>query len=246
MNVRKIGILRKNAVLGKFLRLPFRLIPGKAILQIISGPLRGQRWIKGSHNLSVILGTYERVQSREFMRSTENVGVFWDLGAHVGYYSLLFRAGNPLGEIVAFEPAEKNAKLFCQHMDLNNVTEFAQYTVAVSDQPGMLSFSKGKTSVAGRLKENGDYQVEVIRLSDWLAQNKIKAPQLIKMDIEGEEYKVLEDIKSILKDHKPRIFLSTHGREVHRACINLLKELNYSFKPLDAIDLDSCGEVLVF
>lgn len=246
MNVRKFKMLRRKSLLGKILRLPFKLIPARAVIPIVSGPLQGQRWIKGSHNFSIVLGTYERIQSSEFGKSASQAQVFWDLGAHVGYYSLLFRASNLQGEIIAFEPSELNAELFKRHMQLNKIGDYSLYTKAVSNQIGSLAFYEGKTSVAGKLTEDGERRVDVIRLSEWVANKKIKIPQLIKMDIEGEEYKVLQDIHSILKTHKPKIFLSTHGKDVHQACISFLGELGYSFKPLDAPDLKNCKEVLAF
>ncbi len=246
MNVRKIKFLRRKSLVGKILRLPFKLIPGKAILPIITGVLKGKRWVKGSHNISVILGTYERFQTREFYIQSTKANVFWDLGAHVGYYSLLFSIGNPTGKIYAFEPVKGNCDMFRAHMEMNKVTNFTLYTKAVSNQNGSFSFRTSHTTVAGKLSEQGDMSIDVVKLSEWLSKNLILCPDLIKMDIEGEEYKVLEDLKFVLEKNRPKIFLSTHGPEVHIACITLLKEINYSLKPLDTTDINSCKEILAF
>lgn len=244
MNVRKFRFLRRKSLLGKVLRLPFKIIPNKSVLPILWGPLHGKKWIKGSHNLSILLGTYERNQTRFFQENAVGINVFWDLGAHVGYYSLLFRTSNASGKIVAFEPLPSNGELFNEHMKMNSVSDYNLYQFAVSDKQGGLSFNKGKNSVAGKLSMGGDIKVKVVQLSDWLSRGLIEVPQLIKMDIEGEETKVLRDLKLMLTEFKPKIFLSTHGDEVHRNCVQQLLELGYSLTPLDANDLKKCRELL--
>jgi FkbM family methyltransferase len=215
-------------------------------MRILNGPLKGKRWIKGSHNISVLLGVYERLQSKEFHMRSVTGNIFWDLGAHVGYYSLLFLSANPRGHVYAFEPAPKNAKLFLKHMEINQIKNFDLFPMAASDVPGCLSFYSGKTSVAGRIAEGGDMKVNVVRLSDWVREKKIAIPHLIKMDIEGEEGKVLHDIEMILNEFKPVIFLSTHGQRVHDQCISLLKKCNYSLKPLDNAVLEKCRELMAY
>lgn len=243
MNTRRVKILRRKSWLGKILRLPFDLIPKTAILPIISGLLKGTKWIKGSHNISVLLGTYERKQSIQFLKIASSASVFWDLGAHVGYYSLLYAKANPTGKIYAFEPIEGNVSLYIKHMALNNVLNFKVFESAVSDTYSKLSFNTTATSVAGKLSENGNITVDVVKLSDLTAKGKIEVPQLIKMDIEGEEFKVLTDLRDLLTTYKPGIFLSTHGARVHKNCLNLLAELNYVFVALDSNDLESSKEI---
>lgn len=230
--------------MGKLLRLPFRLIPKDAVLPVVSGALRGKKWIKGSHNISVLLGTYEKHQTFEFYNCAKQKKIFWDLGAHVGYYSLLFHTANPSGHAYGFEPLPLNARLYSRHMDLNRAHNHHLFQVAVSNQAGTFTFNLGRTSVAGKLATDGSEDVEVIRLSEWVKDGKIPLPDLIKMDIEGEEIKVLNDLKEILKTARPDVFLSTHGPAIHSGCVSLLKELNYSLKPLDANSIVSCKEFL--
>jgi FkbM family methyltransferase len=246
VNTRRIKILRRKSWLGKLIRLPFKLIPDTAVLPIVSGPLKGCKWIKGSHNISVLIGTYEKSQSNRFFKEAKKAPIFWDLGSHVGYYSMLFAKSNPSGKIFAMEPLERNILLYHENMRLNAIQNYSLFSVAVSDSFGKLSFNTATTSVAGRLTESGDKQVDVIRLSKWIEENKIEVPHLIKMDIEGEEFKVLVDLKEVLLKHKPVLFLSTHGREVHKNCVDLLNTCGYSLKSLDAEDLESAKELMAF
>ncbi len=131
-------------------------------------------------------------------------------------------------------------------MQLNDVTNFELFTVAVSDKEGSLSFKKTYTSVAGKLDESGESKVEVIRLSRLVSEGKVPLPDLIKMDIEGAEILVLTDLKELLQLHKPTLFLSTHGEKIHRDCLDLLALIGYRLKPLDSNDLDTSKEVLAY
>src|SRR4051812_3298830 len=124
MNIRHIKFLRNKSWFGKMIRLPIRLIPDNTVLTILSGSLKRKKFIKGSHNISIALGTYEKKQSIEFTAHTGKSKVFWDLGAHVGYYSLLYHFHNTGGQIFAFEPSDVNAALFHKHMKLNKIENY--------------------------------------------------------------------------------------------------------------------------
>lgn len=244
INIRKKKWLRRKSFFGKILRLPFRLIPAETVLPVLTGPLRGCRWLKGSHNLSILFGRYERRQSQEFIAKAGSPAVFWDIGAHVGYYTLLFKNVNPSGKVYAFEPSPRNTALYNRHMKLNGVNGVRLFQNAVSDCEGTLMFDADRSSVAGRLSSSGQMLVEVVRISKLVSKMEVEIPHLIKMDIEGEEFKVLTDILKLLKEVRPVLFLSTHGAEIHGKCVSLLSDLKYRLSPLDSSSLENCREIL--
>lgn len=243
-NLRRVKFLTRKSFIGRFLRMPFRMIPEDAVVRILSGPLFGMRWIKGSHNLSVLIGSYERKQTAKFCELARNAGVLWDLGAHVGYYSMLFQKVNPSAKVYAFEPSPRNATLFRRHMELNNLQKAVLIEKAVSDTAGLLSFDSGSSTVAGKLSSHGDQNVEVVRIAELLTYGELEVPQLIKMDIEGEEFKVLHDIWPVVSHQRPKILLSTHGAAVHKSCVNFLRDAGYTITPLDAHGLMTCRELI--
>lgn len=244
MNIRHIKILRNKSLFGKIIRLPLRLIPDNKVLSILSGSLKSYKFIKGSHNFSVILGTYERKQSAKFAEYCSNSSNFWDLGAHVGYYSMLYHSKNPTGKISAFEPSEVNTGLFKKHMGLNNISTYQLFEAAVSDKEGMLSFKRTRTTVAGKLDDHGEIKVKVVKLSTMVERGELIIPDLVKMDIEGAEVNVLRDMKDIFSRKKPVLFVSTHGKKVHQDCVALLQSVGYQLTPLDTNDLASSREIL--
>src|SRR5512139_3781902 len=81
--------ISNHSVVGKALRFPLRLIPDDATLPILQGRLRGKRWISGSCNHGCWLGSYEYHKRVLFERTITPGSVVFDLGAHVGFYTLL-------------------------------------------------------------------------------------------------------------------------------------------------------------
>jgi hypothetical protein len=73
---------------------------------------------------------------------------------------------------------------------------------------------------------------------------QIPPPDLIKIDIEGEEYNALVGASDILVNHSPTILLATHGSEIHHRCCKLLLENRYRLKSLDDLPLERTSEVL--
>ena len=245
LNLRKNNLLRNNSFTGKLLRLPLALIPRKLVVAILSGPLKGRKWIVGSHNHSAWLGIYERNQSLKFLQKCKGKKVFWDLGAHSGYYTLLFKSINRESTVYSFEPIKENYNYFLKHLDLNKLDKVILIKKAVSDQEGTLKFARGN-AVGGKLSENGDMTVPVVRLSRLHSENIIETPDVIKMDVEDAEFRVLSDIKPLMVSEKrPIIFLSTHSKEVHDACLNFIQSLNYIVTPLDANTIELAREFLL-
>ena len=88
--------------LGRLARWPLKAIPKKLIVPILSGPNRGLWWVSGSFIHGCWLGWYEK-PCVEFVASLIRPGmVAFDVGANVGYYTLLLARGvGPKGRVIA-------------------------------------------------------------------------------------------------------------------------------------------------
>ncbi len=81
-------------------------------MHVVQGPLRGKRWIAGSSNHGCWLGSYELAKQRKVIELVRPGMVCWDVGAHVGFYTLLFaELVGPLGRVFAFEPLPRKGGL---------------------------------------------------------------------------------------------------------------------------------------
>lgn len=215
-------------------------------LPIVAGPLRGRWWLPQSRGkiLRILGGTYEPEQTRLFQQHIPAGATVFDIGAHVGYYTVLSSVlTGPRGRVFAFEPNPANHAFLQRHVGLNRLTNVAIENAAVSDRKGTASFAFGTGSGTGRLDSGGTLQVRTLRLDDFCAEHDVR-PGVMKIDVEGAELDVLRGVEGTLRACHPVIFLSTHGREVHEACLAWLRERQYTMQPVSGHDLATASEVL--
>src|ERR1700719_2260133 len=102
---------------GRLIRLPLTVMPQSAIVPVLQGRLRGTRWLAGSSNHGCWLGSYELKKQREIEQAVKPGMVCYDIGAHVGFYTLLFaKLVGPSGRVFAFEPLPKNCAVIKRHL----------------------------------------------------------------------------------------------------------------------------------
>jgi FkbM family methyltransferase len=173
--------------------------------------------------------------------------VVYDLGANVGFYSLLASVlVGPDGRVFSFEPAPRNLGFLRRHLELNRVRNCSVFEVAVSGSNGTARFDFGPHFHMGHLAGDSENSISVrtVTLDNLIASGQIKPPNLIKCDIEGAEFDALTGAADTLSKYAPAIFLATHGPKVHQDCCALLTGLAYQLTPLDAPSLNDASEIL--
>lgn len=178
----------------------------------------------------VLGGTYEAEQTRLFERFVAPGDAVLDLGAHLGYYTLLasLLVGRK-GRVFSFEPNPQNAWYLRRHASLNGCRNVEVEESAVFDRAGDLRFQPGRGSGTGRVQDSGAMRVRAVRLDDFVEARGIR-PAVLKIDVEGSEGAVLQGGREMLRRHRPLIFLSTHEVRIRAACERLLRALDYRFE----------------
>ena len=207
--------------LGRLARWPLKAIPKKLIVPILSGPNRGLWWISGSFIHGCWLGWYEK-PCVEFVASLIRPGmVAFDVGADVGYYTLLLARGvGPKGRVIAFEPNPFNLTYLKEHLRLNKIGNVEIVEAAVSDREGVAFFS-GEGAM-GKLSQTGA-PTKIVQLDNY------PRPDFIKMDIEGEETAALHGSANILAERHAVWFIAVHG-PAYIEIPALLASQNYTVK----------------
>ncbi len=200
------------------------------VVPILQGPLRGRKWIVGSQRHAFWLGSYEPHMQKVIAQVVKPGGVFYDVGANVGFYSLLASALVGPGKVIAFEPLPANVAFLYRHLRLNAIKNVEVFELAICDQVGSSPFEQEGTGAMGRLQAEGSLRVATATLDSLLQEQKIAPPNYIKMDIEGAELKALTGAQGCFRRHKPVLFLATHGSEVHKECCDLLRSWNYELR----------------
>jgi FkbM family methyltransferase len=227
--------LASGSVLGRLARLPLRCIPRTMVLLVLSGPLRGSKWISGAADHGCWIGIYERAKQDVFAAHIGPGSVVFDVGAHVGFYTLLASVlAGSRGTVVAFEPSPANIAHLRAHIRLNNVENAHVIEAAVGEKDGTAWFKHGLTSTTGGIAETGDWKVQVVSLDSLVVDGNLRPPDVIKMDIEGAEAAALRGARQILVTHKPAIFLATHGPAATQDCCAFLTSIGYTVRPIDS------------
>lgn len=220
---------------GRLLRLPLRIVPRGRFIRILTGPARGLRWRVGVGLHGCWLGTYERLKQDRFRQLVRPGQVVHDIGANTGFYSLLAaRLVGSKGEVHSFEPNPSNVQHLREHMRANDFQQVSVHPCAVSDREGTFQF-QCDGSFTGRLSDDGTHRVSTVTLDSFLRNDGVP-PDLLKIDVEGAEFDVLNGGMTMLKQCRPTILLATHGEQVHRECVKLLRSLDYELTALESKD----------
>jgi FkbM family methyltransferase len=212
--------------------------------KVYFGPLKGYKWIYNSGYSAYWMGSYESVLVKAFIEAVKSSTVVYDLGAHIGYYTLIaskyIKKG---GKVYAFEPFPKNFEKLEIHKKLNLLGNVTIINAAVANNDGVISFSNNSNDSANTyvadsfmFKNFEHIQVNAVTLDSFIESSQSSQPDLIKMDVEGAELDVLKGATGILEKYHPKIFLSTHNCQnhgIHKKCIDFLTNLGYSFKYFD-------------
>ena len=234
-----------QSFVGRVFRLPLRLIPKRMVLPILQGKLRGKKWIVGSGEHGYWLGSYEIHKRRAFEQEVKPAQVVYDIGANVGFYSILAaHLAGAKGMVYAVEPLRRNVEFVRRHAEINQMKNIEVFEAAVSDQSGEAFFDLGVSIATGHLSETGSVKVPMIRLDDLVLTGDILPADIIKMDVEGAEHAALVGAEQLIATHRPIIFLDTHGRDVHDLTIKLLSNYGYQFEVLDNRPLSAAKELI--
>lgn len=140
--------------------------------------------------LEMLFGKYEQDTTAVFKNLIKPGMNVIDIGAHVGYYTVLFsKLVGKTGRVFAFEADEDNFRLL--EKNTGRFRNVVLVNKAVSGQTGEISFYKIKSSTGCHsviAKENAEkITVPAIAIDDYLKQNNVGKIDAIKIDIEGGE-----------------------------------------------------------
>ncbi len=171
--------------------------------------------------------------------------VVFDAGANIGMYVRFIVQQFGAGRVVAFEPMTQNQALLARNIKLGNCQDCVQVMkTALADYDGVDQFQTDDISSAsgalnvitqGKASEGrrqyglppATETVKVACLDTLVGNGSFPVPQVIKIDVEGAELRLLQGARRILEQHSPRLAIELHGVEESRAVVRFLRDAGY-------------------
>ena len=160
-------------------------------------------------------------------------GVFIDVGAHVGRYTIPIAKFLNKGIVVAVEAAPENYAALIKNVKLNELNNILVFNVAAwrEEDELTLHFSEysGRHTVKG--SSNLGYRVLARPIDAIIAEYGIKRVDLVKIDVEGAEVEVLEGMKGSIEKFKPNLLIEVSWANAE-SVYKFLKEMNYEIEEI--------------
>jgi len=217
-----------------------RVVPhGFTIIKVAGGGLKGAHLaLDLQTEKDYWLGTYEPDLQAAIANLVRPGDVVFDVGANIGYISLLLaRAAGETGRVFAFEALPENQVRLHQNISLNKMLlRVVVVRAAVVDRTGAVRFLVGPSGGMGKVEGSAGRQeiaypqslvVPATSLDEFVYSAGRPAPQVVKMDIEGGEGLAMLGMKRLLGEARPIILLELHGPEAARIVWDTLTEARY-------------------
>lgn len=182
----------------------------------------------GGHRVTVgksYQNFWDRVQRGQWepttLRAIDSIlspgDTYVDIGAWIGPTVLI--AARKAGKVVAYEPDPVAAAQLRLNVQLNGLGNVEIHELALFDHDGTMSFGGGGTGTLGESVSSLMYgsRSVTVQVRDAAKESLTTAFQhcrLLKIDVEGAEYKLIGRIKHYLADKRPALILSTHSRQI--------------------------------
>lgn len=208
-------------------------------VELTRGPLLGCAFELRSSEKYFLMGDgYEPVVQAVLKHEVRPGEVVYDIGAHIGYMSLLFAVlCGPNGHVFAFEPSPVNFGRLRRNIGLNRQNNITPVKKAASDTEGDAFLTErgsesqvvqGVEDPAGKLST-----IKTVRLDDFVYRDQFRPPSLVKIDVEGYAGRVLGGMGRILRDFSPRIMFEVHNEAETAEVFSILSGQLYSFDDID-------------
>jgi FkbM family methyltransferase len=146
-------------------------------------------------------------------------GIYIDVGAHTGLYTVAALISNNKNHLISLEPLSINFYRIITNLRLNNFSNrnATLFNVAVSDNDKSVKFDVSTPwsylSKGGKINSEGT-TIKAIKLDSLTFSNNERDIKGIKIDTEGEDLKVIYGAEKIIKKHMPNIMVECRKENI--------------------------------
>jgi FkbM family methyltransferase len=181
-------------------KIQLAISPEKLATFTLADGLRFTCKLSSSTGRMLTQGGIEETE-RNFVKQTLRSGdTFFDIGANYGLFTLMAaKKVGPTGRVFAFEPSIREAEVLERNVVQNNLSNVTIVRSALSDKAGSEKFAVARDGGLNSLAKTEHpeqiiqswHTVSVTTLDEFVSKNSIPKIDVMKIDVEGAELKVL-------------------------------------------------------
>lgn len=195
-------------------------VQGNKMYIDVNDPNPNMRKTFQAYGMSLV---HEEETTALFRRVVKQGDVVLDLGANIGYYTIIAaRSVGSSGKVFSFEPEPTNFKYLSKNIEVNGFLNATPFRKAVSDRLGtsqlfVCDYDSGHHTInqydgigaysRGRHSRVHSIPIDVVSVDEFL-RDKTDRVNVIKMDVEGAEALALKGMRETLqKNHDVKVFV---------------------------------------
>ena len=168
-------------------------------------------------------GEYEWAEYLALCQFLVEGKVFLDIGSNIGTHALLIANQFPESCVYAFEPSPFIFNRLARNSSLNHFRNVQIHPIGIGSEDGRIPLFISDASNLGmssfRVPENGTgekIEVQCLQLDSWVRDSKIAQIELVKIDVEGAEWQVLQGMQAVIRAFLPVIALEVRSSLLSR------------------------------
>jgi FkbM family methyltransferase len=200
-------------------------------------------------------GLYDKSETILFRQLIKKGMVVIDIGANIGYFTLLAaRLVGEEGKVFAFEPEPRNFSLLSKNVEANGCNNVIAIQKAVLNKPGKMKLFLEERNLGGHSLSKasvsnpaGSVTVEVTSLDEFFQSKDFRA-DVVKMDAEGSEMGILQGMTNLMNQNGDLKIITEFSPALLRASgfspigfLNKLSEYGFTLyeirQPIKPIDI---------
>jgi FkbM family methyltransferase len=240
----RLSRFRQIPVLGEFLHwASTKTVPRDSLVWVqVSKGLAAGLWLAvnprtGAH---ILEGSTELPVQKALQEHLRPGMVFYDLGANIGFFSLLgARLVGETGRVFSFEADPELATRLRANIARNHFGWLSVEEKAVWSETGTVAFRRADTTQSPdrglgfvtKTPNPSALEVEAVSLDDFALS--FSPPDFIKCDVEGAEVEVMRGAQQLLQTKRPAILVELHSDENRRTLLEEFSRAGYRCQPCD-------------
>lgn len=183
-------------------------------------------------------GEKDPAELRQVLQRMPSGGVFFDVGANFGYYSVRVAARYAHAKVFAFEPNPPIFERLRRNVQLNSLSNVEAVPMGLSDHDGQAALqTRSDSSGWSRVVEGAGIQLTT--LDSFKTRSQLTRLDLIKVDVEGHELAFLRGAERTIREFGPAILMEFNPPALAQASVSVdqlagaLRDLRYDILEVD-------------